>query len=215
MCYKPHPAAFAGVASEIIVILKTKGTYMPTFDIVIIIAALTGAFMVVGSIVLLAKGAISLKDLSSASELKIGKEFVFSTPVPALMLFVIGLGSILYSAHLSKPLVLKPVTIIGEIQGVENPSDIKVKTSMGNWPVTPASDGKIATEITPTLKELHVTAEGPGYENSVIKDIQISSGKAVFIISGLKKVADKPSRESYKIDAPQVPITPLTDKGDF
>jgi hypothetical protein len=142
------------------------------FDLAIIIGSLCGLIMVVGSIILLYKGVITLNSVSDKSALDV--EFInnlrITTHFPALGLFIIGLCFIIIAIFSSRPDPDKSITIKGQIIS-QDPSSatIFIKTVKKDIEqMTPSFNGDFSGALSPNMINLMVEIVAPGYQRPVI-----------------------------------------------
>lgn len=115
--------------------------------------------MVLGGIILLYKGAISLKERSEneAVSLEFRNMFKMTTHYPALGLFVIGLAFVVVALYAGSRDATFPMTIHGEVVG-DCPSDLSILvTPHQNWmEFANPKDGKFSTEMQPFVTPLRI-----------------------------------------------------------
>lgn len=143
---------------------------MPTFDMILLIGAACGLIMVLGSLLLLWKGAITLQEASSkdALDVRILDQVKISTRYPALGLFTIGLLFVLMSAYFSQPQEVKRFKLSGKVTAEGATAFNKVVTIevvAGPWTIKPLSSGQVDVPIYPNLDSLMITIRAPGYEH--------------------------------------------------
>lgn len=137
---------------------------MTTFDIAVILAGICGLFMVIGGMVLLYKGAISLSQVSrdDALSMEFKKMLKITTHYPALGLFVIGLAFIIIAVSFSKS-TQNQFKISGRVKGVDDLSAMKILITVPGWTGETYADGQILASITPQVDILEVRLSSPGY----------------------------------------------------
>ncbi len=152
------------------------------FEIIILIGAVCGVIMVIGSMFLLYKGSISLKDASEKEALSIEviNEIKLSTRYPALALFVIGFIFFISAAWFAKEGDTKKITLAGTVSSPDKLSDIEIHLSAGPWKQNISDDsGTFSILFYPNVKSLKATIVAPGYKYSGIsKDIKINQNIA-------------------------------------
>jgi hypothetical protein len=148
---------------------------MGTWDYILLLGAGCGVVMVVGGILLLYKGAISLTNVAGeeAFTIEFKKELRISTQYPALGIFVIGLLFIALSVYVGKPDINK-ITLKAKTVDVAEPVNITVKAN--SWSSGLTHTGEIIETIYPNIDNIQVIVSAPGYENES-KTINISSLK--------------------------------------
>ena len=165
---------------------------MTPFDYLIIIGGICGLFMVVGSMLLLYKGIITLSNTSQNEALSVdfNKMIKITTHYPALGLFVVGLFFLVISLQFSKPKEVIPLAIKGHVT-VADPSSVTIFVYAGQGGLRPLTDGAIndIINVHPDLRVLRVDVTAPGYdppikttiiENSAIKKGLASLGEITF-----------------------------------
>jgi len=194
---------------------------MTAFDVVIILGGVCGLLMVVGGMILLYKGAISLNKASKkdAVSLEFKKMIKVTTQYPALGLFIIGLAFIISAAMFSKPTGVSPLKIQGHVN-VPDPSSVTIFVSAGRWSLEPFTDGTIKGLIHPSLGLLKVEITAPGYIPPTItksigtEDIKfgvVSLGEIAFG----NRIVEKPLINPDNIKTPTEHLPPLTEGGKF
>jgi hypothetical protein len=142
---------------------------MSTFDIVVILGAICGLLMVIGGMVLLYKGAISLNQANREGALTIDykKTLKITTHYPALGLFIIGLAfaiSAIYFSHNEQ----KPIQIKGRVN-VDDPYALNIVVSVPEIRVGSAYEGgKIIASIVPKTDILNIRFSYPGYRDLLL-----------------------------------------------
>lgn len=155
---------------------------MATFDFLLLTGSLCGIMMVLGGILLLYKGAISLNNASNeeAFTVEFKKELRISTQYPALGIFVIGLLFVAFSAWQGKPQVQK-VVLKANVPGVLEP--VAIKLEAGSWISKFTYQGNIQETFYPNMDSFHVILSAPGYEEHK-KTVQVTSLSNGFIDLG-------------------------------
>ncbi len=194
---------------------------MPTFDIIVILGGICGLLMVLGGMILLYRGNITLSQTSKddAVSLEFRKMIKISTHYPALGLFVIGLAFVLASAYICRPKEVQPLTIKGHINTAD-PSSVTIFVYTGHGGLRPLTDGNIDDIVFPNLKLLKVDINAPGYdpptitktiESSDIKKGTVSLGEITF----LNKKVEMPQINQGNIVPVKENLPPLTTSGKF
>ena len=138
---------------------------MSTHDLVSIVAALCGLFMVVGGLFLLYRGTITLSEtpVEDAVSVEFRKMFKLKTQYPALGIFVIGLAFVATAMILTRddaPVRLR-ATLAQATQAL-NPEDVKVVV-LASWNASPPdTDGRIDQDVT-LPSQFWVLVSAPGY----------------------------------------------------
>jgi len=145
-----------------------------TFNILLLAGSLCGLIMVLGGIILLYKGAISLSKVSGedAFTIEYKKELRISTQYPALGIFIIGLLFVFFSVVMGKPNTNKLV-VKGKTVNVTEPVNILLKTN--TWSSGLSHTGKVLETFYPNIDTVQIIVSAPGYD-SHIQTFQISSG---------------------------------------
>jgi len=149
-----------------------------TFDAVIVITVVCGLLMVVGGMVLLYKGTITLKDSNPDEAIRVEFKHMINvtTRYPALALFVIGLVFTVVALYFAQSEGLPPFTIDGTLQA-EDPADATVIISFPVYNGTPDSNGTIKRTVHPVFDNITYEVSVPGYNSPIrgsmlIKDVR-------------------------------------------
>src|SRR5258707_14925309 len=116
---------------------------LKTFDLILIMCGGTGAFMVIGSILLLYQGAIKLSEKAggNALEAEFKDQLKINVRNPALGLFAMGLAFFGLALYFAKPeggpLIVSGLIKIGDTDAVH------VRMKSGEWPIEVSSGGEI------------------------------------------------------------------------
>lgn len=176
---------------------------METFDIVLIASSLGGIIMVLGGILLLYKGAISLSNVSGEEgfTFEFKRELRISTQYPALGIFIIGLLFVALPVLTGKPEFCK-LTVKGKAVNVSEPISLTLKAS--SWKSSMQHTGEVLETFYPNVDTIQIVVSAPGYK-SQIKTVQISSLK-----DGMANLGDiKLSHLISKEEVTGEKITPL------
>lgn len=150
------------------------------FQIVIIIGAICGATMVIGSMLLLYSGQITLGEASknSALSIEIINKVKISTHYPALALFVIGFIFFIAAAWFAQT---KKITIEGAITSPDQLVDIELHLRAGPWKQDLVDDtGYFSISFRPHMESLVATIVAPGYEKTGInKVVNVNDNKVI------------------------------------
>ncbi|MBI4966067.1 MAG: hypothetical protein HY913_22500 [Desulfomonile tiedjei] len=132
---------------------------MNTYDVLLILGGICGIIMVLGGIILLYKGAISLKERSQAKAmtLEFRNMFKMTTQYPALGLFLIGLAFIGLALYAGSRDATFPVTIEGKVTGDSPPDIALVVIPHQNWTefVNP-KNGEFTAKMSPFATPLRI-----------------------------------------------------------
>lgn len=189
---------------------------MGTWDYILLLGAVCGLIMVLGGILLLYKGAISLTNISGADAFTIEfkKELRVSTQYPALGIFLIGLLFIALPVYIGKPEINK-ITLKAKTIDVSEPVNISIKAN--SWSSGLSHTGEIIETIYPNIDNIQVVVSAPGYENKS-KTINISSVKNGVADLGdihLQQKLAKSSIDSSRVVPIPDGLPSLTDKPAF
>ena len=146
---------------------------MDTYDLLLLAGSLCGIIMVLGGILLLYKGAISLNQVSGeeAFTIEFKKELRLSTQYPALGIFMIGLSFVVFSVWMGKP-ELHKLTVKATTEQVSEPVNITLKAN--SWQSSLRHTGEVLESFYPDVDTIQIVVSAPGYEPH-IKTVQISS----------------------------------------
>jgi hypothetical protein len=137
------------------------------FNFLLIISAFGGLSMIIGGMYLLYKGVITLRATPKADALTVRwrKQFVFSTQVPALGFFLMGLALMVLALWYARPKPDLPLTISGSVAGVEAPIKVLVRAEPWDFErgVTGTNPSFTGT-VYPNLHTLLVDVTAPGYQ---------------------------------------------------
>jgi len=133
------------------------------FSYLLLSGPLCGIIMVLGGILLLYKGAITLSGATEdALSVEFRKELRITTQYPALGIFVIGLMFVAIPALLGKPPETQPFTVKGTAIGVDEP--ISVQLVAGGWSKNLKHTGQILETHHPYIDTLQIVITAPGYQ---------------------------------------------------
>jgi hypothetical protein len=194
---------------------------MDTFDVVVMIGGACGLLMVVGGMILLYKGAITLNQASpeAAVALEFKKTLKITTHYPALGLFIIGLAFIVTSVWYSKPEVYS-VKLVGQVLDLD-PEDVPaLKVYGGPWERRLRfTDGTIKEIINPNLEVMTVEILAPGYDPIRVpiekKDLWLGTASLGKLRFKSRKVADRPPENPDNIETPDEPLPALDAPAGF
>lgn len=184
-----------------------------TFDLILIMCALTGVVMVVGSILLLYQGVIKLSERSTgrALEAEFKNQLRINIRNPALALFAIGFaffGLALYFGKVDNG----PLTVSGQIK-IADIDGVIVRLKSEEWPITVSSGGEIFTTFQP-LERLSVLIDAPGYRPPKwyhqIKPHELKNGRIQINVPEFERVSGT-ALTRPKLDNPLQSI-PLFDR---
>lgn len=192
---------------------------MTTFDIAVILAGICGLFMVIGGMVLLYKGAISLSQASKeeAVNLEFKKMLRITTHYPALGLFVIGLAFIIIAVSFSKS-TQNQFKISGHVKGVDDLGSLKVLITVPGWAGETYADGQILASINPRMDILEVRLASPGYREIKIPVETRKSKLGTISIGDVtfgNKVVEKPVVNQNNIKPVAQELPPLSAPAAF
>ena len=195
---------------------------MNTFDTLCIIGGVCALLMVIGAMVLLYKGTITLseKNAQDALTLEFKKMINITTRYPALGLFIIGwafLGLVLY---LSKTNSEIPIEIRAMLKS-DDPASAVVLGSATMLQTIPASDGGIDAFIYPSrVDAIRIEIVTPGYSQGKISKVVVPRNirGTVINLGELNpgaKITDKPSLNPANIVAAPPNLPSLQESGKF
>ncbi|MDJ0612554.1 MAG: hypothetical protein QNJ29_02690 [Rhizobiaceae bacterium] len=143
-----------------------------TFSYLLLSGAFCGIMMVLGGILLLYKGAITLGGATAdALTVEFKKELRITTQYPALGIFIIGLMFVVISAFLGRPSETQPFTIKANTIGVNEP--VSVRLLAGGWNKNLQHTGQILETHHPYVDTLQIVVSAPGYR-PLTRTIQLS-----------------------------------------
>ena len=194
---------------------------MSIFEWIVLIGGICGLIMVAGSMLLLYKGVVTLREVApeNAVSIEFRNMVKVSTHYPALGLFLIGLVFIIVSAFYGEQIQVRKIKIAGTLLTEDSPiQDVTVHISAGPWLVSPDSDGQIKGLVLPSIDMLRVEVHAPGYERSyIVKSIDIESIKGgtaeIGAISLGKRTYPALSPDTANIEPLEIELPPLTTEG--
>lgn len=135
---------------------------MDVFSIAVIMAVLCGLAMVLGGILLIYKGAMTLAGTPAVDAITIEfkKQFKLNSQVPGVAFFIVGLLFVVVALWFCRP--PRPIELEGRFKGSDAPVTIVV--SSPRWHLQPSSTGVIRGRIVPDMTYLVVEAFAPGCE---------------------------------------------------
>ena len=144
-----------------------------TFSFLLLSGPLCGIIMVLGGILLLYKGAITLSGASEdALSVEFRKELRITTQYPALGIFVIGLLFVAIPAILGRPSETQPFTIKAKTVDVDEP--VSLRLIAGGWNQNLKHSGQIIETHHPYVDTLQIVVTAPGYR-PLTRTIQLSA----------------------------------------
>lgn len=190
---------------------------MDIFDIVVLLGAICGLLMVIGGMVLLYKGVITLNQASKqeAASLEFKKMLKITTHYPALGLFIIGLAFIIVAIVFSKS-TQNQFEITGRITNIDDPNSLRVMITIPTWEGTADADGEINAFVIPKTDLFNVWLTCPGYRDFKMS-IKTKESKLGVIRIGekkLEKLVEKPPPDPNKIMRVEG-LPPLSAQGAF
>ena len=161
---------------------------MTVYSVLLLIGALCGIGMVLGGMILLYKGAISLSNVSGeeAFTVEFKKELRISTQYPALAIFIIGLLFVWFSVFMGKP-NLNELIIKGNAVNLVEPVTISLKTTTLNSDLTHV--GNIFETTYPNFKTIQIVVSAPGYKNYT-RSVKINPGRTITDLGDIKLKQD-------------------------
>jgi len=183
-----------------------------SFDLILVMCGATGAFMVIGSILLLYQGVIKLSSQASrhAVEAEFRNQLKINVRNPALGLFVIGFAFFGLALYFAKP-EGGPLVVSGQIR-IADIDGVIVRLKSEEWPIAVSSGGEIFSTIQP-LEKLSILIEAPGYRPSKwfhqIKPTEARNGRIEISVPEFK-LASGTALISPKLDSPPQSIPLLS-----
>jgi len=173
------------------------------FHFILLIGALSGFTMVVGGILLLYKGAISLTTSGGNSlSVEFRRELRISTQYPALAFFLIGLMFMALSMWMGRDIRSK-VIIDGTAVDVDQPVTVSVSSAQ-SWSSEVGSGGSFAQSIDPEMEAVVVAISAPGYEPQKV------TAKLGNLMNGHIDIGSIQMKQQLKVDqVDQSQIAPL------
>ncbi|MBI3014434.1 MAG: hypothetical protein HYY65_05100 [Candidatus Tectomicrobia bacterium] len=194
---------------------------MPAFDLIIVFGGISGLLMVVGGMILLYKGTITLKESNPEEAIKVEfkKMINVTTRYPALGIFVIGLTFITIALYFSKPSAVQPLKVSGKLL-TDDPTAATISVSNKLKDTTPSTGGVIEEVIYPNVDKIIFEIVMPGYNPpKIIKTILTQDvRKGVVLlgeIHGGTKVAEKPNERAENIKSAPANLPGLDQSGKF
>ncbi|SFG23580.1 hypothetical protein [Neptunomonas qingdaonensis] len=140
---------------------------MPVNEIAILTAAFSGFCMVIGGMLLIWKGAITLAGTDSTKALSIEwkQDLKLSTQAPGIAFFLVGLIFTSVAIYFSKPEQTDPIYISGKIENISE--QVTVTAMPLNWVVKSGTNGKIEGKFSPDIEILALRFTAPGYNEEV------------------------------------------------
>jgi len=193
---------------------------MGTFDVIVIIGALCGVFMVLGGLWLFYKGVVTLQQVSDkpdAVTIEFKNMLKIQSRYPAYGFFVFGLAFIVVAAWFGRPDSVQSIMLSGAFENVVDPHAARVRVQVPLWDTDLNDDGKVSRDLYLDLKQVHVEIQSPGNEPSSYKlDVPTApSGRtrvARFDPIKLKKVGEQPQAGSIE-ELPTGARVPPLDAG--
>jgi len=142
------------------------------YSFLLLSGPLCGVIMVLGGILLLYKGAITLNNSSEgALSVEFKKELRITTQYPALGIFVIGLLFIIVPAFLGKPSEAQRLTVKATPINVSEP--VKIQLQAAGWSSNLHHSGQIIETHHPVVDIIQIVISAPGYE-PLTRTVQLS-----------------------------------------
>jgi hypothetical protein len=190
---------------------------MSTFDLIVVLGAMCGVFMVLGGLWLFYKGIVTLQEVSDkpdAVTLEFKNVLKIQSRYPAYGFFAFGLAFIALAAVYGRPDPIPTITLTGAVENVVDPHATRVRVLLALWDTDLNDDGKLKRDLYPTLKQLHIEIQSPGNDPSSFNfDVDTSeSGRdrvANFAPVKLKKVGEQPPAGPIETVPPGVTLAPL------
>ena len=137
--------------------------HVSAFELIAMLAAVSGLIMVAGGIWLLAKGVITLAATPKGQAISVEwkKQFRLSSQVPGLAFFLVGLLFVALPLKFLQPSDTAPVEFEGDFKGVDAPVTINVRPQ--DWTLSASSAGHVQGKIYPDVSVLVLSVTAPGY----------------------------------------------------
>lgn len=194
---------------------------MDPFDILTIIGGACALLMVLGAMILLYKGTITLSkaDPKDALSIQYKKLINVQTRYPALALFIIGLAFLGLSLYLSKTNSERPFEVLGKLKS-DNPEAAVIIGSVAMLQTNPSSDGGIDALIYPRVDAIKIEIVTPGYApGKITRSVIAHNIHDRFIRLGEldpgTKITEKPAAKPENIVAVPANLPPLQQGGNF
>lgn len=198
---------------------------MEVFDWVVLIGAICGLCMVVGSLLLLWKGAVNLQRASAEEAITVEFKNLIrvSSHYPALGLFIIGLTFIVVSMYFSQPDDVRSITMDGSLVTADGspPQGVTIFVTPSPWRLQVQSDGKITGLIHLDTDLLFIKVVAPGYSDqdyNTYVNLKKIKGNTAFLgkINLGKRTQDLDSVGTLDIEQASEKLEPLlTGAGSF
>jgi hypothetical protein len=189
---------------------------IPTFEIVVLLAALCGLVMVAGGIFLLYRGAITLAATpqTNAISIEFRRLFRINTQVPGIAFFLIGLLFVSIALQMSKPPEVSPIDLLGEVPGVSVPVTVVISAK---WTLESHTTGTIKSRFYPDTSTLTFMATAPGYlPFSAPLDLNAMHGRVAKIGKvKMEKKVDEIAPNKANISAVSFDTPPVANTGSF
>ena len=184
---------------------------MSTQDLLALIGALCALLMVIGSLLLLYRGTITLEQANpqDAIKLEFQKVLNLQTRYPALGLFIVGIAFLAVSYWYEQNNGVKDAELQGMLQ-TDNPGDAIAEfvSSLGEAHVD--SGNYFRKKVPSNLEEVEVTVRETGYEpySTAVHPNQTKKGTVSFKVNLTKKL-DKPQTDPSQVLALPAGLPPL------
>jgi len=185
-----------------------------TFDVLTILAGLCGMIMVIGSMVLLYKGVITLSGITPEEALSVQftNMIKVTTHYPSLALFVIGLIFIIVAQMNAKPNQVA-LWIKGNVSGADADT-VTMLVSVATVPTHVMPDGSVVGTLRLSQYPLKIEIDAPGH-NPWTTWVDPSENKSGAIRLGevrfTDKLAQRPQFDRGKIES--VALPPVSQAG--
>ena len=138
---------------------------MATDDIVVILGAVCGVFMVVGGMLLFYKGIVTLQQVSDkpdAVTVEFKNVLKIQSRYPAYGFFVFGLAFISLAAMYSRPDQYPPITVSGQIEDAVDPNATMISVTVPLVEDYLDTNGKFKRKFRADFSMVRVRIQAPG-----------------------------------------------------
>jgi hypothetical protein len=187
-----------------------------TSDIVIIITAVCGLLMVIGGMVLLYKGAVTLKDSNPDEAIKVEFKHMINvtTRYPALGLFVIGLAFTVVALYFVRPFVrpYPPFKISGTLN-TDDPGNATVVISFPVHMFQPEPNGEFHGTVDSGLEDIAYEVNLPGENKYKWTKGKTDIQRGTLALGSISLAGPKTQEKPKKGEIAEAPHLPPLDKG--
>ena len=190
---------------------------MSTVDVIVLLGALCGVFMVLGGLLLFYKGTVTLQEVSrkpDAVTFELKNVLKIQSRYPAYGFFIFGLAFIFLAIVYGPPDRLTPIALTGAIENAVDPAATRIRVLLPLCDTTVNVDGVFKSNLYPDLKQLRIEILAPGNDpSSMTFEVDtLENGRervAKFAPVKLKRVGGEPKPGIIENPAPGVSLAPL------